>query len=176
MVDANRDGLQDLLFSGIELGFWNTVKNLISKEVDVLTSIYLLQGDHQYSDEPNFYTRTEYQLDLTHGIRFNGIWPSIDGDFNGDGYPELLIARDGKIKIYQTRQDDGLFLNSYYQADVITCPYKHVIDLNKDGFQDIVMYEKKMSGKVSILLNRGKWEDSNNNKSKSLSRKAATKP
>lgn len=72
VADINGDGFQDLLFSGIELGFWNSVKNLISKEVDVLTSVYLFQSNNQYSDKPDFYTKTEYQLDLTHGIRFNG--------------------------------------------------------------------------------------------------------
>jgi hypothetical protein len=39
----NGDGRGDLIFSSITVGFWNIVKNLISKQVNLDTSIYLLR-------------------------------------------------------------------------------------------------------------------------------------
>lgn len=157
VTDLNGDGLQDLMFSYIKLGFWNTVKNLLSKRVDIYTSIYLMQNNHGFSTEPDFHIHTGYDLDLTHGIKLNGIWPSLDGDFDGDGYPDLLIASDGKVRIYQTPQGKDLYSNSYDQSNVVTCRFKHIIDLNRDGLDDIVLYEKKKSGVVSVLLNKGQW-------------------
>jgi hypothetical protein len=155
--DMDGDGRQDLMFPYIKLGFWNTVKNLLSKQVDVYTSVYLLASNHGYPAEPDFHTQTGYDLDLTHGIQFNGIWPTLGGDFDGDGYPDLLIANDGEIRIYRTPRGRGFYSKSYHQADVVTCPFRHIVDLNRDGLDDIVLYEKKKKGSVSILLNKGRW-------------------
>jgi len=166
IMDINRDGLNDLLFSYIKLGFWNTVKNLVSKQVNVYTSVYLLQKNHPFSKEPDFHIRTKYHLDLTRGISFNGIWPSLEGDYNGNGYPDLLTAHDGKLKIFQTRKGRGLFSDSHHQADVITCPFKHIMDLNGDGLDDLVFYEKKWNGTISVLVNKGQWEDRSYQESK----------
>ena len=157
--DVNGDGLADLLFSTIRVGFWNIVKNLISKRVNLDTSIYLLRSDNQYPTKPDFTQKTSYQLDLTHGIRFHGTWPTLGGDFTGDGHKDLLIARDEKIAIYPKRQDGDLFAKPLTQSEVFTSPFMHVVDLNRDGRDDLVFYEKKRKGKISILINTGDWQD-----------------
>jgi hypothetical protein len=155
LTDLNGDGFQDLMFSYIRLGFWNTVKNLISKKVAIHTSVYLLQRNQIFSSEPDFHTETEYKLDLTHGIKFNGIWPSVEGDFNGDGSPDLLIANDGELRIYRTPEGKGMYSKLYHQANIRTCRFAHIADLNRDGLDDILLYEKKKDGSISVLLNKG---------------------
>ena len=157
--DVNGDGRGDLLFSSIRVGFWNIVKNLISKRVDLDTSIYLLQSDNRYPTQPDFEQKTSYRIDLTHGIRFHGTWPTLGGDFTGDGHRDLLIARDEKITLYPKNQDGDLFSKPLTQSGVFTSPYMHIVDLNKDGRDDILFYEKKREGTLSILLNTGQWED-----------------
>jgi len=157
--DVNGDGRGDLLFSSIRVGFWNIVKNLISKRVDLDTSIYLLQGNNQFPSRPDFQQKTSYRIDLTHGIRFHGTWPTLGGDFTGDGHRDLLIARDEKITLYPKNQDGDLFSNPLTQSGVSTSPYMHIVDLNDDGRDDILFYEKKRDGKLSILLNTGQWKD-----------------
>jgi len=157
--DVNGDGRGDLLFSSIRVGFWNIVKNLISKRVDLDTSIYLLQSDNRYPTRPDFQQKTSYRIDLTHGIRFHGTWPTLGGDFTGDGHKDLLIARDEKITLYPKNQDGDLFSKPLTQSGVFTSPYMHIVDLNRDGRDDILFYEKKRDGKLSILLNTGQWKD-----------------
>lgn len=157
LKDVNKDGRKDLIFSNIVLGFWNTVKNLISKQVDVYTSVYVFRKDNRFPVKPDFHTEEEYRLDLTRGIQFNGIWPSVESDFDADGYPDLLIARDGEIKVYQTQQKKTLLSTERRQAGVVTCPFRLITDLNRDGLADIIFYEKKKDAKLSILLNNGRW-------------------
>lgn len=157
LLDINKDGVKDLLFSNIKLGFWNTVKNLISKQVIVYTSVYIFQKNQKFKEVPDFSNTTKYHLDLTQGIQFKGFWPSIEGDFNGDGYPDLLIVADGKVRIYQTRQDQTLFSKSYHQEDILTFPFRQITDINGDGLDDLIMYEKKWDAKITILINSGNW-------------------
>lgn len=160
--DVNKDGFPDMVFSHIELGFWNTVKNLVSKQVDVHTSVYLFRENRGFQPAPDYHAGMEYRLDLTRGIEFNGTWPNTAGDFNRDGFPDLLIARDNTVTVLTTSPSSGVFAMLHHQEDVITCPHIHITDLNRDGLDDVVMYEKRRDGSVSILLNNGKWETDKN--------------
>ena len=157
--DVNGDGRGDLLFSSIRVGFWNIVKNLISKRVNLHTSIYLLRSNNQYPAKPDFSQKNSYQLDLTHGIRFHGTWPTLAGDFTGDGQKDLLIARDEKIAVYPKNQNGDLFAKPLSQTGVYTSPFMNIVDLNGDGRDDLIFYEKKREGRISIILNTGEWKD-----------------
>jgi len=157
--DVNGDGRADLLFSSIRVGFWNIVKNLISKRVNLDTSIYLLCSDNRYPTKPDFNQNTSYQLDLTHGIQFHGTWPTLGGDFTGDGHKDLLVARDKKIAVYPKNPNGDLFSNPLTQSEVFTSPFMHIVDLNGDGLDDLIFYEKKSAGRISVLLNTGQWKD-----------------
>ena len=152
--DANGDGKQDLILSYIRVGFWNIVKNIISKRANVETSIYLLGDDNRYPAQPDFQRKTSYRIDLTHGIRFHGTWPTLRGDFTGDGKRDLLIAHDEEIAIYPRHLDGGLFADHFIQSGVFTSPFMHIVDLNRDGRDDLLFYEKKRDGKIAVLMNR----------------------
>jgi hypothetical protein len=158
IVDVNGDGRTDLLFSNIKIGFWKIVKNLISKQVDLDTFIYLMKSEHRYSEHPDFKINTDYKIDLTHRINFRGTWPSLKGDFNRDGYFDLLIARDGKIEIFLNTLKGDLFSKPFTQSGVVTAPFMRISDLNNDGFNDLLFYEKKRDGEISVLLNKGVWK------------------
>jgi VCBS repeat protein len=159
IVDVNEDGRADLLFSKIQLGFWKIVKNLISKRVNLDTSIYLRKSDHRYPETPDFLLKTDYKIDLTHRIRFRGTWPTLKSDFNRDGLIDLLIARDGKIEIYLNTLNEDLFSNPFTQWGVVTSPFMHISDLNNDGLNDLLFYQKKRNGEISINLNKGDWKE-----------------
>ena len=157
ILDVNGDGRADLLFSKIKLGFWKIVKNLISKRVRVDTALYLLDPAHRYPLSADFKIHTEYKLDLSHSINLHGTWPALKGDFDGDGHKDLVVARDGKIAVFLYRNPETLFSKPYTQEGVMTTPFMHIVDLNRDGLDDLVFYQKKRGGRISILLNRGNW-------------------
>jgi len=127
-----------------------------------------MRSDNQYPTKPDFYEKTSYQLELTHGIRFHGTWPTLGGDFTGDGHRDLLLARDEKIAIYPKNQDGDLFSKPLTQSGVFTSPFMHIADLNSDGRDDLLFYEKKRAGKISILLNTGEWQDKPSLEKKSM--------
>ena len=157
LKDINGDGRKDLLMSHIKLGFWNTVRSLVAKKTVVLTAAYLLNDADHYPEVPDFQLKTTYKLDLSGGVRFHGIWPNLDGDFTSDSNADLLVARDGSITVYHSDAGNSLFSSSHTQSDLVTYPFKHIMDLNQDGRDDILLYEKKHKGKICVLLNTGNW-------------------
>jgi hypothetical protein len=159
IADVDSDGDADLYFTKIKLGFWKIVQNLISKRVTLDTSIYLLQNDNRYPDDSDFLLKTEYKINLTHKIRFQGTWPTIKSDFNKDGLIDLLVARDGKIEIFLNTLSENLFSKPFVQSGVFTSPFMQITDLNNDGFNDLIFYEKKRNGEISVLLNKGIWNN-----------------
>ena len=70
-----------------------------------------------------------------------------------------MIVRDEKIEIYPKNQDGDLFSKPLTQSGVFTSPFMHIVDLNSDGRDDLLFYETKRAGKISILLNTGEWKD-----------------
>jgi hypothetical protein len=153
--DVNGDGKGDLLLSYVRVGLWDIMKNLLSNRVNLVTAIYLLQTDNTYAAEPDFQEKTSYEIDLSDGVRLHGAWPTLGGDFTGDGHKDLLIARDTEIMIYPNTQDGNLFADPLVQSHLPTTPYMYVIDLNGDRKDDLLFYQKEEQGKVSILINEG---------------------
>ena len=157
LKDINGDGRKDLLMSYIKLGFWNTVRSLVARRTIVETAVFLMNDADRYPADPNFRLKTKYKLDLAGGVRFHGIWPNLDGDFTGDGSADLLVARDGSITVYSADEGNSLFSTSHTLSGLATYPFKHIMDLNRDGRDDILLYEKKHGGKICVLVNTGDW-------------------
>jgi hypothetical protein len=158
IIDVNSDGLTDLHLTKIKLGFWKIIQNLISKRVNLDTTIYMLRRDNRYPDEPNFSLKSDYKIDLTHRIRFRGTWPTLRSDINNDGFIDLLVPRDGKIEIFLNTLSENLFKTALAQSGVSTSAFMKISDLNHDGFNDLLFYDKKRNGTFSVLLNNGNWK------------------
>ena len=158
ILDVNSDGLTDLYLTKIKMGFWKIIQNLISKRVGLDTTIYLFKKDNRYPDEPDYSLKSDYRIDLTHRIRFRGTWPTLRSDINSDGLNDLLVARDGKIEIFLNTQFNELFTTPLVQSGVSTSAFLKIMDVNNDGFNDLIFYEKKRNGTISILLNKKNWK------------------
>ena len=70
-----------------------------------------------------------------------------------------MIARDNEITIHSKNLEGDLFSKPLTQSGVFASPFMHIFDLNSDGLDDLLFYEKKRNGKISILLNTGDWKN-----------------
>ena len=70
-----------------------------------------------------------------------------------------MIARDEKIAIYPKNPEGDLFSKPLTQSEIFASPFMNIVDLNGDGRDDLLFYEKKREGKISVLLNIGEWKD-----------------
>lgn len=91
----------------------------------------------------------------------------IPTDLDGRGLFEIVVV--SKTGVYPKNQDGDLFSKPLTQSDVFTSPYMHIVDLNGDSRDDLLFYEKKTDGKISLLLNTGEWKDVPTLEKKSMS-------
>jgi hypothetical protein len=154
--DLNRDGKRDLVFPFVKIGVSNLVRNLLSNRVEVSLFAHLFQGQPAYRAAADWTRTFGYQVDMSDGIMLEGAWPNLEGDFDGDGEPDLLVAGDGEIRVYLASRAELFAREPAALVKVKTSPHLVVNDLNRDGLADILLWydrEPELSGVIKVLMN-----------------------
>lgn len=87
--------------------------------------------------------------------------PAVIADFNGDGYPDLVVTDDEFSLVFMKGYGDGTFraaLNYYEPTGDQKGGYNFGIasaDLNGDGIPDVVVGGCSTDGGVTVFLSRG---------------------
>jgi hypothetical protein len=169
LKDFNQDGRQDLVIASVQrLGVIGAVQMFMAKKVNLHLSIFPSKEDGRMVKEPSqvLSFTVPYVVSATResgkfSLTFN---PNFDGDFNGDGLKDLLIAvKEEELIIYYG--DKEKILNSTPGSTIrITPPQgtahtdSWVYDLNKDGRSDIILRCTNLStqrSSVILLLSKG---------------------
>jgi hypothetical protein len=156
--DLNGDGKQDLIFPLVKIGVANIIRNLLSNRVDVSLFAYLYREQGIYRASPDWIRSFSYQIDMSDGVMLEGAWPNIEGDFDGDGKADLLVARNDEIAIYLATPGMFFAREPAVRLSIKTSPHLLVQDLRHQGRADIVMWsegQRDWSSAVKVLMNTG---------------------
>jgi hypothetical protein len=99
---------------------------------------------------------------MSDGISLQGVWPKIDGDFDGDGRADLLVAGDDEVVVYLAAPETLFAPGPAARVAVKTSPRLILEDLTANKHTDIVMWYEGSSewkGVVRVLINTTKgWK------------------
>ncbi|MBI3327367.1 MAG: VCBS repeat-containing protein [Nitrospinae bacterium] len=157
--DINGDGKRDLIFPLVKIGVANLVRNLLTSRVDVSLFAHLYQGQPAYLPAADWTRTFGYQVDMSDGVRLEGAWPNIEGDFDGDGRADLLVSGNHELSVYLAIAGASFAPDPAIRLKVKTSPYLLVRDLNNDGLADILMWydrEPEWRGVMKVLMNTGR--------------------
>ena len=89
-----------------------------------------------------------------------GFIPTVEHDFNGDGFRDYITSTDGtKLEIFVGTREKGYSSRSARQK-VATEGQIRPGDLNGDGLTDLVLFNTRRDDQpVKLLLNRGQLPD-----------------
>ena len=144
--DFDRDGQVDMMFTTIQIGTFKTIRMIIgallTRSVSLDLDFYRMEGGI-YPDKPNA-TRKIKTDSLGKSGERAALLPSVlIGDVNGDGRSDLLVGRSRKeLRVFLGVPEPDLFARRP-QKVAVAMPkeeYTWLVDLNKDGKQDILMH------------------------------------
>jgi hypothetical protein len=160
--DLNRDGKRDLVVPLVRLGVKNVMRNLLSNRAEVSLLAHLYRQPGIYNSTPDWTRNFTYQIDMSDGISLQGVWPKIDGDFDGDGRADLLVAGDDEVVVYLAAPETVFAPGPAARVAVKTSPRLILEDLTANKHTDIVMWYEGSSewkGVVRVLINTTKgWK------------------
>lgn len=150
----------------LEGSLWNRIKGFMGDDIWLNLEFYRMEGG-RYNDTPNATRRIALDgapspsepgwvpLDVvlrggTHERRrTQEVWPRafnrtlLIGDMTGDGRSDLLVGSDGDVPVFVGVPGPDLFDPLPHKVEV-TLPndeeYTWLVDLNKDGKQDVLMH------------------------------------
>jgi FG-GAP-like repeat len=156
--DLNGDGKQDLIFPLVKIGVTNIVRNLLSNRVEVSLLAHLYPNQGIYRASPDWLRNFSYQIDMSDGIMLEGAWPNVEGDFDGDGQADLLVARNDELAVYLAAPGMLFAREPALRLSIKTSPHLLVRDLRHSGRADVVMWyegQSDSSSVVKVLMNTG---------------------
>jgi FG-GAP-like repeat len=157
--DLNGDGKRDLLFPIAKIGVGNLIRNLLTDRADISLLAHLYRDQGVYNKAADWMRNFTYQIDMSDGVMLQGVWPNVEGDFDGDGKADLLVAGNDAIAVYLATPEAFFARDPAARVPVKTSPRTIVQDLTGDRHTDIVMwYEKSVEweGVIKVLINTGK--------------------
>jgi len=155
--DFDNDGQIDIMVTSFEFGIATIIRALLMGSTTLDLEFYRME-DSVYPDKPNVTRKITAEFDFSTGEAF---FPSVlITDLNGDGHADLLVQENREeLRIFVGVPGPGLF-SRRPQKVAVAMPddeeYTWLVDLNKDGRQDILMHHRSTTQphRVTMLIAR----------------------
>jgi hypothetical protein len=157
-ADLDGDGKPDLVSPHADVGLGEMARVLLSKRMSVGFEARKNRG-RSFSASPEAVRDVDFTVDYTVVADLEGAYPSVQGDFNGDGKADF-VGQSGKDGFGVWLGGGKTLLAEEPKAVVRVPPSRYfvVTDLDGDKRADVVVFyrwREGMSGTIVVLRNTG---------------------
>lgn len=151
--DFNLDGIPELVVPAVELGILSTVQKMITKKTDLHMLIYPIDNSGRPADEPRIRREIPCRLNFEQSDPTCDIRLHWEGDYDGDGLADLLVADGGgQLMFYRGITDDYIEDKASLVLEIPGPNEVRTIELNNDGRDDLVLIHKPAQGMTRLTL------------------------
>ena len=144
--DLGHDGQAVMMFTTMKMGGFSVIGKvvdaLVSRSVSLDLEFYRMEGG-VYPDDPSAARKTRIYSLAKSGGKASFLPAVLIGDVNGDGYSDLLMGKGrDELRVFLGVPGPELFTRRHQKVPVAMSSdeYTWLVDLNKDGKQDILMH------------------------------------
>jgi len=151
--DFNNDGIMDFALFKIPLGIAQIPAYIFKKKLSAGFDFYIMKPSGRYSDKPESSAGFGINV-LPEDIPAYRLCFSFEGDFNTDGYKDLVAETgEGKFSIYLNGGNGKFHFSSDYSFKASQCRNILIFDADNDGADDIILWDKNH---IEIVPNPGR--------------------
>lgn len=159
VIDLDGDGRVELIEARIPAGVLEVVEILVTRAIDAEVSIYRRAEHSPFGAKP----WQRWKLDVPFSFktfRSLGFVPTLEADFNGDGFNDLLGSGAGdRLEVRLGRAESG-YAALHASQPLDTAGRIRFGDLDGDRLADFVLYDSRRPGTpVQVGRNRGVLPD-----------------
>ncbi len=160
--DLGYDGQAVLVFTTMKMGGFSVIGKvvdaLVSRSVSLDLEFYRMEGG-VYPDDPSAARKTRIYSLAKSGEKASFLPAVLIGDVNGDGYSDLLMGRGRhELRVFLGVPGPELFTRQHQKVPVAASgdEYSWLVDLNKDGKQDVLMHHPSATEphRLTLLIAR----------------------
>ncbi len=154
-ADINNDGFPDIVLLELKQTFMSIeglLEMALSKGLDWRLTVRLFRKSKGYPRRPDFKMNVTTMLPIFEHV---GALAFVDGDFNADGRPDVMITRTPTERdIYLSRGGTGFFQPTpKIHLDVPAGGTTSIVDLNGDGISDVYLVDHE-KGEITVFLSK----------------------
>lgn len=152
--DMNGDGLEDVILFHLPAGLTQGIKLVLTQKLTHRVSIHLMRPDYSYQQIPDADFQFRRKPLLTDGLSPNAWIHSLEGDFNGDNLPDLMIAPDEKrFIVYPGHRKTGFSKKDRFEIPSSGFTGLCIQDINEDRISDLILWDQKNpSGRFRLVI------------------------
>jgi hypothetical protein len=155
LLDLEGDGRLELLEARVPLGLLEIVEALLTRSVDAEVRLFKLGSELPFGPAPWLSVRIGIGFRLE-SLEPRGFFPTLRGDWNGDGALDRLESGDGEaLQVYLGGSRASLRTRAARQP-FDSAGALRIGDLDGDGLPDLLVFDRTRPGSpIRIAVNRG---------------------
>ena len=158
LVDLDGNGHTEILQAQFAFGIFQAIRILTTRRAAVDLRIFTLPEATHTQAQTSWQGDVTLRLDFSQG-RSEGLLPTAEGDWNGDGRRDLLYGLNREelaIRLGIAEKNGPGFGSREATQTVPAASDSVVLDRNGDGLDDLVLFDPRDdTGAIHILVNRG---------------------